>query len=98
MLTGDDDLEHAPEERPRRLEAGDDRRQVLAEAQPHIAVPAVDGGEDQGVRHAPAAGPRVGQQAHLPEVDLAFRARLAVSDPHRRPAPGAATVAEDFHA
>ncbi len=40
MLSGIDDLEDPAEERPRRLEPGDDRRQVLAEAQPHKAVPA----------------------------------------------------------
>jgi transposase len=81
-IFGHDDPKHASEERSRRLTPSDDRRQVLAEAQPDIAVSAADRGEDQGVRHAPTAGPRVGPQAHLPEVDLAFRAWLAVSDGH----------------
>ena len=88
-VIGDDDLEDAAEERPRRLAAGDHRGQVLAKAQVHIAVPAVDRGEDQPVSHAAAAGGRVGHQAHLPEVDLALGARLAVSHPHRDAAPAA---------
>jgi hypothetical protein len=95
MLTGDHDLEHPAEKRPRRVEAGDDRRQVLAEAQVHIAVAAVAGGEDQGMHHPPPPGFPVLQQAHLPEVDLAFRAWLAVSDPHRG-LPGGAPVARDL--
>jgi hypothetical protein len=95
MLTGDHDLEHPAEKPPRRVEAGDDRRQVLAEAQVHIAVAAVAGGEDQGMHHPPPPGFPVLQQAHLPEVDLAFRAWLAVSDPHRG-LPGGAPVARDL--
>jgi hypothetical protein len=55
-------------------------------------VPAVHGGEDQRVHDPAPPGPRVVQQAHLPEVDLALGARLAVRHPHRR--PPAATVAQ----
>ena len=61
----------------------------------HKAVPAIDSGEDQGMHHAGGAGSRVGQQAHPPEVNLAFRAGLAVSDPDRR-LPRTAAVAQNF--
>jgi hypothetical protein len=82
------------EKRPRRLEPGDDRGQVLAEGQPHIAMPAVDRGEHQGVHHTAAPGAGIMQQAHLPEAGLAFGARLAVGHPHCR--LPAAAVAKDL--
>ena len=47
------------------------------------------------MHHPPPPGFPVLQQAHLPEVDLAFRAWLAVSDPHRG-LPGGAPVARDL--
>ena len=58
----------------------------------HIAVPAVNGGEDQRVRHPAVPGARISQQTHPAEVDLAFGARLAVGHPHRHAAPPAPAV------
>ena len=91
MLSGMTTLKIAAEERPRRLEPGDHRGQVLAEGQPHEHVPGIDRGEDQGVHHPAAPSLQVVKQAHLPEVDLAFGAWLAVGHPHRRLAAAAMT-------
>jgi len=79
-----EDFENAAEKRPRRLAPGDHRRQVLAEGQVDIAVAAVHRGEDQRVRHPAALGLRIIQQAHPPEISLAFGSWLAVGHPHRR--------------
>jgi hypothetical protein len=89
-VVGDDDLEHPAEERPRRLAPADHRVQVLAERQVHENVPGIHGGEDQRMHDAAVPGLRVEQQAHLPEVDLALGARLAVSHRHRPARPGTA--------
>ncbi len=81
-VVGDDHGEDATEERPRRLAPVDHRRGGLGEAQPHQAVAAVGGGEDQRPHHPPLAGLGIGDEAHPPEVDLQLRARLAVGHPH----------------
>ena len=44
------------------------------------------------MHHPPAPRRRVSQQAHLAEVELALRARLAVGYPHRHIAAPAAPV------
>jgi len=79
----DDDLEDPLVERPRRLEAVDDRCQRLLVGEPHEHVAGEDGGEDQRPQQAPALGIRIEQQTHLAEVDLELGARLAVVDSHR---------------
>ena len=89
MLSGMMTLKIPPKNAHAASQPADHRGQVLAEGQPHEHVPGVDRGEDQGVHHPAAPGLRVVKQAHLPEVDLAFGARLAVGHPHRRP-PAAA--------
>ena len=75
--------EHAAEKRPRRLEPGDHRGGGLGEGQPHEAVPAVAGSEDQRLAHPAPAQLRVRDQAHPAEVDLTLPAGLAVSDADR---------------
>ena len=94
-IFGDDHSEDAAEERPRRLEPGEDRGGRLGEGQPHEAVPAVAGGEDQGLTHPRPAGLGVGDEAHLAEVHLKLPARLPVGDAHGGGA-GRATHAEDL--
>jgi hypothetical protein len=83
-VAGDQDLEHAAEERPRGLAPGDERGQRLGERQPDKQVPGIAGSEDQRTHPALPPGHRVGQQAQIPEIQLTFGAGLAIGDPHRR--------------
>jgi hypothetical protein len=83
QVVGDQGAEHPAEERPRRLAAGDHRRCRLAVREPHEAMPADTGGEDQRVHHPVPTRRRVEHQPHPPEVDLQLVTRLAVSDPDR---------------
>ena len=59
-----------PPKNDRGLAAGDHCFGGLAQAQPHEAVPAVDGGEDQRPHHPVLAGGRIRDEPHLAEVDL----------------------------
>jgi len=86
-FVGDHHPEYAPEERPGGLAPGDHIRRCLPERQPHEAVPRVAGGEDQRPHHPPSPAGGVEQQAHPPEIHLAFGAGLAVGHPHRHPFP-----------
>jgi hypothetical protein len=95
QVVGDHRAEHATEEHPRRFEPDDHRLGGLPVTQPHEAVPAVTGREDERVRDPVASAHRIGDQAHATEVDLQLVARLAVRHPHRRcPATAAATHLE----
>src|SRR5215470_13306495 len=59
----DEHLEHAAEERPGGLAAGDERGQGLGETQPHEHVPRIARGEDQRVHLAPPSRDRVSTAA-----------------------------------
>jgi hypothetical protein len=83
-VVGDQDPEHAAEERPRRVAPGDQRAQRLGERQPHEHVPRVARGEDQRVHLPPPPRHRVSQHPQVAEVDLALRPGLSVGDADRR--------------
>ena len=83
-VVGDQHPEHPAEERPRRLATGDHGLSRLAVRQPHELVAGEARGEHQGVHDPHPTRRRVGNQAHLPEVQLALRTGLTIGDPDRR--------------
>ncbi len=85
MLSGIQHGEDPTKEAPCRLAASDHRLSRLGEAQPHEAVPRVHRGEDQRVDHPTPAGHRIGDQAHLGEVDLELLTGLTIRNSHRGP-------------
>ena len=82
QVVGDQHLERAAEERPRRLAAGDHRGQGLGVGQPHEHVPRHHGGEDQRVH--PPLSPGLG----VAEQHRAGRSRSGTPPPARRRRPG----------
>jgi hypothetical protein len=85
-----DDLEHTPEERPRRLEPGDHLFQGLAMRRVEEHVPRIHRGENQPMSDPPHPTDRVRDQPEPAEIDLQFLTRAPVSDPDRGPAPAEA--------